>query len=75
MPFWGQIMKVRNSQKLAGFQEIPEDVRQAPIHSVHKNWRKFDDTYLRKWFIKEDALKAKIQEEEALKAQYQVREA
>ena len=65
-------MNVRNSQiaAAAGFQAIPEEVRGPPIHKVHKGWRKFDDKYLRKWFIKDEAYEARVKEEEALRARY-----
>lgn len=72
MPTWGKVIGVRNSQvvKDAGFQAIPEEVRGPPIHKLHKGWRKFDDEYLRKWFIKTEAYDARVKEEEDLRARY-----
>jgi len=72
MPLWGRIMGVRNSQIVedGGFQAIPEDVRGPPIHKLHKGWRKFDDDYLRKWFIKQEAYETRKKEEEDLRARY-----
>lgn len=71
MPAWGKVMGVRNSQiQNDGFQAIPEDVRGPPIHKLHKGWRKFDDDYLRKWFIKPEAYEARMKEEDELRARY-----
>ena len=71
MPAWGKVMGVRNSQiKNDGFQAIPEDVRGPPIHKLHKGWRKFDDDYLRRWFIKQDAYETRMKEEDDLRARH-----